>query len=493
MDDLRLHAVVARVVAWHNRHPLARRITAAQVDSVGYAALPYTAPGLTPPAPSAPPAPEPLAARLPALPAPAPEPVDPVDPDRAIDPDLAIDLAIDSDGDSDDPAAIVIDVEPERQADSADDSQAMTPGVEQPTAAPAPRPASRLRARATASEGDASPHDPPAPAAMPAPDAPRTLVCSEDFMSPIPVKAVLAWVHTHGLALPHDPGDGAVRQVPVDAALLPAGAGVGQLWVATAAIELGGQRHRLLLGGGAEPAVLGRRVWCRSRLLGALAAPCVLVASMAWWLWPAAPAAALTTVAVAAEHEVSAASAASNAAGPASVASVASAASAPEAGAPAVSAHNDTPSANAVAPRLLALLDEAAKAQARATVAALRAERQASAPATPAAVTTAATAAVPLPPAAADPVAPVAKTAPPPAVLFGLSTRLLRTRAEAEQLQSAFQTLLGGTPGSTVRVEMLPAGEDWRVVCWPFVRRADAERARALLLARGLRVELVDF
>ena len=78
-------------------------------------------------------------------------------------------------------------------------------------------------------------------------------------------------------------------------------------------------------------------------------------------------------------------------------------------------------------------------------------------------------------------------------MLYGLSTRLLRTRAEAEQLQSAFQALLGGTRGSLLRVEMLPVGEDWRVVCWPYERRADAERARALLQARGMKVELVDF
>ena len=78
-------------------------------------------------------------------------------------------------------------------------------------------------------------------------------------------------------------------------------------------------------------------------------------------------------------------------------------------------------------------------------------------------------------------------------MLYGLSTRLLRTRAEAEQLQSAFQALLTDTPGASLRVEMLPAGEDWRVVCWPYAKRADAERARALLQARGLRVELVDF
>jgi hypothetical protein len=43
MEDLRLQAVAARVAAWHNRHPLARRITAAQVHSIGYVALPFSA------------------------------------------------------------------------------------------------------------------------------------------------------------------------------------------------------------------------------------------------------------------------------------------------------------------------------------------------------------------------------------------------------------------------------------------------------------------
>ena len=33
--------VINRVVAWHNRHPLARRITAAQVRHVGLVLLPF--------------------------------------------------------------------------------------------------------------------------------------------------------------------------------------------------------------------------------------------------------------------------------------------------------------------------------------------------------------------------------------------------------------------------------------------------------------------
>ena len=411
MDDLRLHAVVARVVAWHNRHPLARRITAAQVNSVGYVALPCTAPGLPSPAPS-----------LPVVPLSAPPPAQPVDIDPVIE--------------TDDPGGIVIDVDPGLQASAvtAVDSGAGSQSDQGPSApesaAPvamlpaAPR-VSSLRARAAAAAGDPVAEAAPPPlSVLPAPNASRTLVCSENFIAPLPIGQVLDWVRTHGLALQRAPTDGPVHQVPVDPALLPPGAVVALLWVATAAIEIGGQRHRVLLGGGEVPAVLGRRTWSRPRLLGALAALAVMAAAAMWWMWPvapAAPAAALPTVTVAAP------------------------------------------------PAASALAIPAAAAAASAAAAAMA------------------------PPPTAAPVAPAAQAAAPTTVLYGLTTRLLRTRAEAEQLQSAFQALLGSTAGTPLRVELLPAGEDWRVVCWPIAKRADAERARALLQARGLRVELVDF
>lgn len=41
MDALRLNDVVLRVVAWHNRHPLARRISPDQVHSIGEVVLPF--------------------------------------------------------------------------------------------------------------------------------------------------------------------------------------------------------------------------------------------------------------------------------------------------------------------------------------------------------------------------------------------------------------------------------------------------------------------
>ena len=55
MQVLRLNEVLMRVVAWHNRHPLARRITASQVHSIGEVLLPFAAstPALAPPLPPA--------------------------------------------------------------------------------------------------------------------------------------------------------------------------------------------------------------------------------------------------------------------------------------------------------------------------------------------------------------------------------------------------------------------------------------------------------
>ena len=76
---------------------------------------------------------------------------------------------------------------------------------------------------------------------------------------------------------------------------------------------------------------------------------------------------------------------------------------------------------------------------------------------------------------------------------FAVSTRIVRTRAESEQLRLAIQALLTAAGARDVRVEIVPAGADWRVVGWPFAKRDEADRARALLASRGMRVEVLDF
>lgn len=48
MDALRIADAAARVVAWHNRHPLARRITPADVGTIGVVALPFAQPPAPP-------------------------------------------------------------------------------------------------------------------------------------------------------------------------------------------------------------------------------------------------------------------------------------------------------------------------------------------------------------------------------------------------------------------------------------------------------------
>jgi hypothetical protein len=101
------------------------------------------------------------------------------------------------------------------------------------------------------------------------------------------------------------------------------------------------------------------------------------------------------------------------------------------------------------------------------------------------------------PVARAGPTAPAraaeAAMAPPPATGFALSSRALRTRAEAEQVMAAMAALLSSAGQPRVQVEMLPQGDDWRVVAWPYAARDEADKARLLLASRGLRAAVVAF
>ncbi|MDO9073082.1 MAG: hypothetical protein Q7U73_07435 [Rubrivivax sp.] len=90
------------------------------------------------------------------------------------------------------------------------------------------------------------------------------------------------------------------------------------------------------------------------------------------------------------------------------------------------------------------------------------------------------------------PAATVAGPAPASAT-FALSTRTLRTRAEAEQVQVAMRSLLRTVGASDLKVDVLPQGEDWRVVALPFTQRTAADKARTLLVSRGMRVVVIDF
>jgi hypothetical protein len=146
--------------------------------------------------------------------------------------------------------------------------------------------------------------------------------------------------------------------------------------------------------------------------------------------------------------------------------------------------------------RLVPQLSEATKSAAKDAVAALRAERGLPEPQAPPALPGVVTppTPTPTPTPATKPATPRAGDAEIDATpAYALTTRVLRTRAESEQVQTAVRALLAQHTAEPLMVELMPAGDDWRVVCWPFARRQDAQLARALLLTRGLRLEAIQF
>jgi hypothetical protein len=97
------------------------------------------------------------------------------------------------------------------------------------------------------------------------------------------------------------------------------------------------------------------------------------------------------------------------------------------------------------------------------------------------------------PVAANPPIATLPANANANGPFYALATRRLRTTTESEQLAAAMRSLLRAPGGVPLRVDTLAEGKDWRVVSWPYSSRSSAEQARAQLVARGLKVDVVDF
>jgi hypothetical protein len=377
-DEWLLEPLVARVVAWHNRHPLARRITPQQVQSLGFVALPFVA----------------------------------------------------------------------------------LPFVALPFVA-------------------------------------HTAAFSEDFIASVSPARVARWAARHAREAAAAPTGGPLRPVAVDDTRVPEGAGVVTRYAMTAAVTCGGRRTRWLIGPDAKAPVLGRRLWSRPRVAAAGTGVTAVLFAL------------VTGIALPVEVPM-----ASVVEPPARAAAMPPVAADPPEAEP--SAREWPPDAE---PRLgrveLPPLAPAIDSLVR------DAGRQARASKLPATDEVTAAAAPTLRPAAARPagtpqVAPdavvvkapdrvpegVPETLPerasavaavPPDAFWAVTTRLLRTRAESLQWMRAVDELLQAQGSGELNVEMLPEGDDWRVVGWPFTRRADAERAQAMLLARGLKVEVVDF
>ncbi|MEN9626844.1 MAG: hypothetical protein RJA10_70 [Pseudomonadota bacterium] len=418
--------VVAHVVAWHNRHPLAQRITAEQVHSVGVVSLPFAVRGAR------------LAVTAEAAPAPpAAEATAQPDPSPGADAGAAGDAAAAPGG---------LAVSPP------DAEEPLVTGLPERPAELPPRPQpwhprnwwARLRGR-----------------------APFHALFSEDFIAPLSPRQVRAWTARHGVGRrPLEP-QAPQRLIVLDATRRRAGDDAPEvdLHLMTAAIGRGDSRQRLLLA--TDGAVLGRRQLNRTRATTAAAAALALLGGLGGgWFWHGGPHVAETVaqpVAPAASAVLAAASAAPAVAhampGPASAAP-ASAPAAQQAVAAAASVpHSVDPRRGRIElPPLVPRLAAAERQELRSHSREMRGQ-PAAGPATKA---------------------------------WALVTGPLSDRRQSERVSAQLHAiaLLQPVP---MRAELMPTGQGWRAVFWPFPTAQDAEKVRLALADKGLRTEVLEF
>lgn len=491
--------LAAHVAAWHNRRPLARRVTPRQVLGVGVVALPFRREGA-----AAAPAPAPAVAEAP--------PVTPVELTTPLD-GSEVDLVFDDSP----PAALpsASSAPPAAPAPAAEPqvpTPAPAPDIVADGPAPAPLartggPLARLRARLRL----------PARRQHVAP-ALRGLqpAFAQDFLAPLRAADVASFALEHGSL--NRPGGDDWPQRDVTATVAD---DVVTVYLRTAAIEVGGQRVRVLIGNGIKPAIVGARLSSplRAGVLSAVLAGGVALAlgDLPWRGGDGADTAAVAagaSAAASAAHGVTVVAAAASqplvpsvaasatpldgASSALAQATPASAAAAPAASAPqapvttvaAAPAASAASAASAAAPRAVAQspadggrrgvaivprLSEEERAAARAESARLRGER----------------------PGAAVPVAAAGPAMALPAAdgrYFALVTRTTRSRAASEIVQSLMDTAAASDefPGSP-RTEVMAVGSGFRAVWWPFPSEADAQRGQAALAAYGIKAEIVGF
>ena len=475
MQAPRLDDVMKRVVAWHNRHPLARRIQASQVHSIGEVVLPFVsarapARSASEPAPplaaqAAPPSPASLAAVVlaraaarPTTPAWAQPPAPGGGPDDPADIDLSATHAT---------------APHDRQlaaAPQASEEPPVRPAADRDGTASGPAAAGWLACLRQRLAGGRR--------ALPRLEA----AFSRDFLWPLTPQAVARWAQRHGRLQPLAPPDWPRRRVAPDPARQSPLRQKGlvhavELHLLTAAIGVDDRRLRLLIGGDGQ--VIGPRAYSRPRLALAMALglSAMLAAAAPWWLppmsdtaGPGVATAAATATPAAAPATVAAASGIGGAApeAPAEPARAAEPVAAPAAE-PAIE-HTTEPATKAtsdIRPQLSADERQAARQQAE------QLRGQAASP-------------LPTPGAEAAPAA----TGPVYAVVSRPSRQREAATDAAVLMQAAGERL---PPPAPAHVELMQTGSEWRAAWWPFTSLVDAERARVMLVGRGLKAEVVEF
>ena len=398
---------------------------------------------------------------------------------------------------------------------------------------------------------------------------------SEDALPDIGVARLVTFALRHGWIERPGAADLPERALQVDQALLetPPGRPAADApperldrFLATAAIDLGPTRPRLVLGRGNRMPVLGQRLWSLPRIAGLGGALLLSMVVGVAGLWvaatgrhgdeaarapaakqgaAAASASAAPVTAQPASRPGAAATAASTAAaasapahpGPATAASApASAATAPASSpAPAASAAAHAPHAASAAalptgqPNTQATTPPASPPAAAPTSAATAAAPTASSPAAPDASPAASPAGPPplpltqrasaplvpslrpdlaasaraeaarhpgLPPRPAPSAQPGegASAARVPARFYALVSRPMHSQAEAEALLKRLRAETERIAHPTaIETGLQRTPEGWRVTWWPFTHPRQAENARAALAARRVELEMVEF
>lgn len=336
-------------------------------------------------------------------------------------------------------------------------------------------------------------------------------VFTEKVLDKVSARRLAAWARRHGQESRPEADGLPLHQVAIDRTRVPEGGVAVVLWLGQATLQTPAGPVPVLLDSRPGGAVLGRRRRSPRRVAVAATALAAVVALAGTFAWVVQGGRADEVAAPAAASAPVAASAASSASGPVSAAAAAPAA-ASAASVPAAAAAASAASA-ASASRAAAPVASAASAAAAASAASAAPARVSVAPPAPIITPRAVDAEghrLREPPALllgdderraarrageAARAASAARRADRHEIVYALVTRPSRTPAESRLLGRDLEAALGALEGTPrcPRVEVLPAGDDWRAVCWPLLRRDEAERLREQLVQRGQRVELIEF
>jgi len=320
---------------------------------------------------------------------------------------------------------------------------------------------------------------------------------NQDFAWPLRPGQVARWAQRHGRAHPLAPPDWPRRHVDADGARLATLRQKGlahdiPLHVLTAAIGVGDRRIRLLLG--ADGSVLGPRAYSRARVGSAAALLAAGLVAVGWTLRPlhgsgmdggGAALAALAASAASAPAAAAAAAAADLAGSAAVAGQAASEAPLAATASPPDHAASDAPAAHAEAPATDTSHTETAAAQADDAAS----QPQAS-----------------IRPVLTDEAKHAAKVAsaklrgepPPPEAVQGPVYAVVSLPSRQREAAAGHLALMKSTAArlsspTPDHGELLERQGQWRAAWWPFASLVDAERARVLLLGKGLKAEVVEF